>query len=377
MHILIAPNAFKNSLSAGDAADAISQGLSESGLPCSIQCFPIGDGGDGTASLIVKNQKGIFHEVQASDPLRRKIKTSIGMIDDGNTAVIEMADISGLKLLLQQEFDPLHASSYGTGELIRIAMDKGVNKIILGIGGSATVDGGCGALQALGICFLDKSGKELTQLPENLVHLHAINVSGLDKRILNTELILLCDVNNILLGEDGAAAVFGPQKGASKEDVIILEKALNKFREVSLLLTGKDMNVLRHGGAAGGTSAGLNIFLNAKLVQGVDFFLDITGFDEALEKSDLLITGEGSIDIQTLEGKGPFGVARRAKKKNIPVIGLAGRVPPESNIRLDHFFDVLLAIGNQSEDLKTAIRRTAENLRQTASQLGKLVSIWS
>jgi glycerate 2-kinase len=377
MHILIAPNAFKNSLSARDAAEAIREGLLESGLSASLQCFPIGDGGDGTASLIVENQQGVFYEVQANDPLGRKIKTSIGFVDGGKSAVIEMADISGLKLLQYQELDPLHASSFGTGELIRSAMDRGARKIILGIGGSATVDGGCGALQALGVRFLNQSKKELTHLPEALVLLDAIDVSGIDKRIWETELIVLCDVNNFLLGEKGAAAVFGPQKGASKDEVIILEKALNKLKEVSYHYTGKDMNSFRHGGAAGGTSAALNIFLNAKLVQGIDYFLDITCFDEALKKADLLITGEGSIDLQTLEGKGPYGVARRARKKSIPVIGLAGKVPLESIAKLDHYFDVLMAIGNPSEDLKTAMQHTEVNLRHTACKLGKLISTWS
>ena len=376
MHILIAPNAFKNSLSATGTAEAISEGLLQSGLPCTVQLFPIGDGGDGTASLIVKNQNGFFKQVLAKDPLGRNIKTSIGFIDEGKTAVIEMADISGLKLLHLQELDVLHASSFGTGELIRLALNQGACKIILGIGGSATVDGGSGALQALGVDFLDRSGKELMGLPENLVHLDKIDSSGIDKRIFNTELVLLCDVNNRLLGKNGAAAVFGPQKGASEKDTVILEKALKRFRKVSFQQTGQDMNTLYHGGAAGGISAGLKVFLNAKLTQGIDYFLDLTGFDEALEKTDLLITAEGSIDIQTLEGKGPFGVAKRAKKKNIPVIGLAGMIPQEPDLKLNRYFDVLLAIGDPSEDLKTAMQHTAKNLRQTASQLGKLVSIW-
>ncbi len=375
MHILIAPNAFKNSLSAGDAADAIRHGLVQSGLPCSIQCFPIGDGGDGTASLIIKKLNGVFYETQAKDPIGRKIKTSFGSIDGGKTAVIEMSDVSGLKLLQLQELDPLHASSFGTGELIRMALDKGARKIILGIGGSATVDGGCGILQALGVRFLDQSKKELIHLPESLVHLDAIDDSGIDKRIWDTELIILCDVDNVLLGEKGAAAIFGPQKGASKDDVILLEKALRKFKDVSLLKTGKDMNALRHGGAAGGTAAGLNIFLNAKLVFGTEYFLDITGFDEALRKTDILITGEGSIDLQTLEGKGPFGVASRAKKKNIPVIGVAGQVPLETDTQLQYYFDILMAIGHQPEDLKSARQHTAANLRYTALQIGKLIAI--
>jgi glycerate kinase len=228
MHILIAPNAFKNSLSASAAAEAIRLGLMQSGLPCSTECFPIGDGGDGTASLIIKSLNGYYIETQASDPLGRKIKTSFGFIEGGKTAVIEMADISGLKLLQEQERDPLRASSFGTGELIRLALEKGVGKIILGIGGSATVDGGCGILRALGVRFLDRSKKELTGLPENLFQLHAVDLSGIDKRIFATELIVLCDVSNILLGEKGAAAVFGPQKGASASEVELLENGLRR-----------------------------------------------------------------------------------------------------------------------------------------------------
>jgi glycerate 2-kinase len=375
MRLLIAPNAFKNSLTAPDAADAIRLGLLQSGLRCSIRSFPIGDGGDGTGSLIVHHGGGMFHETQAKDPLGRKISTSIGFIDDGQTAVIEMADISGLKILQEEEKDPLHASSFGTGELIRIALDRGVRKIILGIGGSATVDGGCGILQALGAVFLDQAKKELTALPEKLVHLEAIDIAGIDTRIGNTELIVLCDVDNPLLGEKGAAAVFGPQKGASKEQVQVLEQGLQQLNKVSLLQTGKDMNAFRHGGAAGGAAAGLHIFLGAKLVQGIEYFLDITGFDEALMKTDLLITGEGKIDLQTLDGKGPFGVARRAKKNNIPVIGLAGEVPLHANTPLNSYFDILMAIGNQPEDKISAIQHTAANLRRTAREIGKLIRI--
>jgi glycerate kinase len=377
MHILVAPNAFKNSLSAEDAAEAIRQGLLDSGFPCSIQCFPIGDGGDGTASLIVKQINGHFENVQATDPMGKKIDCRIGFSADLQTAVIEMADISGLKLLQQNEPDPLHATSFGTGELIRKALDKGTRKIILGIGGSATIDGGCGALQALGIRFLDKSKNVINGLPENLVHLDSIDVSGMDKRIEQTELIVLCDVNNFLLGDTGAAAVFGPQKGASPEDVVKLEKSLTRLREVSFRQTGKDMNAIRHGGAAGGIAAGLQIFLGANLAQGIEYFLDTTGFDKELEKASLLITGEGGIDLQTLEGKGPYGVATRAKKKNIPVIGLAGRVPSEPDETLDYYFDMLMEIGRAGEDSRTAMLHTAENLRHTAAQLGKMLSIWT
>ena len=374
MHILIAPNAFKNSLSAPRAAKAIREGLLDSGLTFSCTCFPVGDGGDGTASLIVQHLGGFFIDVQANDPLGRKINTSIGFIDDSKTAVIEMAEISGLKLLLQKELDPLHATSFGCGELIRAALDQGAKKIILGVGGSATIDGGCGALQALGVRFLDRSNNELRGLPESLTNLDTVDVSGIDKRIFDKELIILCDVDNFLLGEKGAASVFGPQKGASEQDVIQLEKGLTRLRDVSFFQTGSDMNKIRHGGAAGGISAGLNIYLHARLEQGIEYFLDSTGFDKALQNTDLLITGEGSIDLQTLEGKAPYGVARRAKKKNIIVVGLAGQVPVTANTEIDRYFDVLMAVNRPDEDLKSAIAQTETNLRQKSCELGKMIS---
>lgn len=375
MHILIASNAFKNSLPAAAACTAIERGLEQSSLACTRQCFPIGDGGDGTAALIVKNANGVFEELTATDPLHRKIKTSIGFIDLHQTAVIEMAEISGLKLLQDQERDPLHTTSLGTGELIRKALDKGARKIILCIGGSATVDGGCGILQALGVRFLDKSGKELTDLPQNLIFLETIDTSALDKRIRDTELIILCDVNSFLLGDQGAAAVFGPQKGASVNDLIQLEKALGKFRDVTLRQKGQDMQLIRHGGAAGGVTAGLHVYLEARLVNGIEYFLDLTNFDKALSRADLVITGEGSIDLQTLEGKGPFGIARRARQKNIPVIGLAGQIPLEPDPRLLEYFDILMAIGNQPEDIKTALLHTGKNLQRSARQIGRLLAI--
>jgi glycerate kinase len=313
-------------------------------------------------------------DVYASDPLGRKVNASVGFVDEGKTAVIEMADISGLKLLKQKELDPLHATSFGCGELIHAAINRGARKIILGIGGSATIDGGSGALQAMGVRFLDRSKNELSGLPETLIDLETIDISGIDKRIFDIEFIVLCDVNNFLLGEKGAASVFGPQKGASASEVVQLEKALTKLRDVSLIQTGSDMNKLRHGGAAGGISAGLNIYLNAKLVKGIEYFLDMTGFDEALENTDLLITGEGSIDQQTLEGKGPYGVAHRAKKKNIRVVGLAGSIPSTANAELDSYFDVLMSINQPDEDLETAILHTEANLRQTSFQLSKMIS---
>src|SRR5450432_1088868 len=302
MHILIAPNAFKNSLNAVNVAAAIGEGLQESKLNCSCEYFPIGDGGDGTAALIIQKLNGAIINVEVPDALGRNIHALFGLTDNGNTAVIELADASGLRLLQPQELNPLQATTYGTGELIKHALDRGVIRIIMCIGGSATVDGGTGILQALGVRFLNNENKILKGLPKNLVDLTAIDFSGLDKRILNCELIILCDVENKLLGETGSAKIFGPQKGASEKDVQKLEAALSKLRDIALRETSKDMAAIKHGGAAGGVAAALSVFCNAQLVNGIDYFLTATAFDKALQKADLVITGEGSIDAQTLQG---------------------------------------------------------------------------
>lgn len=375
MHILIAPNAFKNSLDAVAAAEAIRNGLRQSKLKCTCECFPVGDGGDGTAILLIQKCGGTIIPAEVHDPLGRKIRAAFGLIDNGNTAVIEMADASGLRLLRHEEFDPLHATTFGTGELIRCALDRGINKIIIGIGGSATVDGATGILQALGVRFLNAGGKILSNLPEDLGDLESIDLSGLDQRISRCALAVLCDVENSLLGEEGAAKVFGPQKGATGPAIKKLEAALAKLRDVLFRQTGKDLAVIKHGGAAGGVAAGLQGFLNATLVKGIDYFLDITGFEDALQKADLVITGEGNIDEQTLRGKGPFGVALRAREKNVPVIGLAGRVALEADAPLRQYFIQLLAIGHAPVEMDKAMQNTAQDLQRTAMELGNQLAV--
>lgn len=374
MHIVIAPNAFKNSLTAEEAALAIEQGLMQSTVQCTSTCFPIGDGGDGTGQLIIKRCDGTLATSEVDDPLGRKIWAAFGLIENAKVAVIEMADASGLRLLKREELDPLQATTFGTGQQIKTALEKGVEKIIIGMGGSATVDGATGMLRALGLRFLDVLGKDVIK-PENLSNLHSVDLSAVDERIWKTEVIVLCDVDNLLLGEQGSAVVFGPQKGASAEAVQTLDAALAKLSEVALKQTGKDMATVKYGGTAGGAAAGLYAFINAKLVNGIDYFLQLTNFDSALEKCDLVITGEGSLDEQTLQGKGPFGVAYRANSKRVPVVGLAGKVPLQKNDALQQYFHVLLAIGNQPVDLPTAISQTADNLVRTAEQLGNLLSV--
>jgi glycerate 2-kinase len=375
MHILISPNAFKHSLNAEDAALAIQEGLIESKLDCTCECFPIGDGGDGTGELIIKKCGGSLVNAEVHDALGRKIHASFGLIDEGATAIIEMADASGIRLLKHAELNPLRATSFGTGEQVKIALEKGARKIIIGMGGSATVDGGTGILKALGIRFLDAAGHELSNLPEALTDLTSVDVSEMHPAIKDSEVIVLCDVDNLLLGEQGSAAVFGPQKGASPEDVKILDAALERLSEIALQQTGKNMSVVKYGGTAGGAAAGLYAFLNAQLVNGIDHFLQLTGFDTALERTDLVITGEGSIDEQTLNGKGPFGVAYQAKLKGIPVIGLAGKVPIEQHPSLQKYFDVLMPIGNQPCDLASALACAAGNLSRTSLALGNLLAL--
>lgn len=373
MHILISPNAFKHGLGAEEAAFAIREGLGRSKANVTTECFPVADGGDGTGTLIIKKCKGTLLDAAVHDALGRPINAVFGLIDNAATAVIEMADASGIRLLKSEELNPLRANSSGTGEMIRKALDRGVEKIIIGMGGSATVDGGTGILRALGARFLGTGGNELTNLPEDLEALTTVDLSALDQRILKCEVIVLCDVDNMLLGDQGSAAVFGPQKGASPEEVTKLDQALNKLSAVVLHHTGRDMAAIKYGGTAGGAAAGLYAFLNARLVNGIDHFLSITDFNSALERADLVITGEGSIDEQTLQGKGPFGVASHAKLKGLPVVAFAGKVPLKPNENLRAYFDVLMPIGNQPGDLATALACTADNLTRTAETLGNML----
>jgi glycerate 2-kinase len=305
-----------------------------------------------------------------SDPLKRIIDTEYGIIDNGKTAVIEMANASGLRLLKPEEYDPLHASSFGTGEMIKHALDKGTDKILLCVGGSATVDGGAGILQALGIRFLDKNLTELELLPEEMNGLAGIDLTGLDKRIQSCQLIILCDVQNQLLGKEGSATVFGPQKGASPAAINKLEFALTRLRDVIYLQTGKDIAGIKYGGAAGGVAASLAALLNAELVNGIEAFLSITGFDDVLPGADLVITGEGSLDMQTLQGKGPYGVAKLAKQRKINVIGLAGAIPKQNLLQLRQYFDMLLPINNEQRELAEELKNTYQNLKRAAKQVG-------
>ena len=341
MRILIAPNAFKNSLDATDAADAIRRGLARSGFMG--ECFPIGDGGDGTGELLTRRLGGVPIPCRVHDPLGREITAHFGWVAGTRTAVVEMAAASGLRLLKPEERDVIRADSYGTGELIRAALEQGAEDLLLCVGGSATVDGGAGILKALG-------------------------PSGMN----GCRLTILCDVETSL---GAAARIFGPQKGATPADVEVLEERLARLADLAYQQTGKRIADIRYGGAAGGTAAGLYAFLGAALVGGTDHFLRLTGFEERLADTDLVITGEGSIDEQTLDGKAPYGVALRAQQRNIPVIGLAGKVPPVASERLRKYFSVLMAIGHEPSDLADALSRTKEDLERVGEEIGRLLAL--
>jgi glycerate kinase len=375
MHFLIAPNAFKHSLHALEVASAIEAGLKRSNLKCTTEVFPVGDGGDGTAQLLNFKLKGELVTVNASDPFGRKINASFYLVENRKTAIIELAEASGIKLLKSEERNPLKASTYGTGELILAALDYNVDKIIICIGGSSTVDGGTGILSALGFRFLDKKNEEIKSLPTDLINITSIDITNKDKRINNTKIVVLCDVDNPLLGPQGAAKIFGPQKGATDEQVIVLEQGLSNFASIILKQFKLDVANLKHGGAAGGTASGLFALLNARLVDGIDYFLEVTGFDKQIDKADVVITGEGAIDEQTLYGKGPAGVAKRAKAKGIPVIAVSGKVPVEPSPKFRAYFDVLLSINNEPMEMQEAVNSTKKNLERIGFELGNIFSL--
>jgi glycerate kinase len=302
--------------------------------------------------------------------LGRLREAEYGLVDDGRTAVVELASASGLRLLTEAERDPSIASTFGTGILMRDALDRGVGKVLLCVGGSATVDGGMGILRALGLRFEDAEGCELVR-PSQLRLLDRLDVSGMRERMPAVAFEVLCDVRNPLLGPRGAASVFGPQKGADPEMVSLLEKGLRRFSEVLARDFGVDVADADFGGAAGGAAAGMLAVLGARLVSGIDSFLDLTGFDRALEGADVVVTGEGSLDAQTLEGKAPMGVAKRAGRAGRKVVGLAGRITEEVR-QSSAPFDMLLEINEGGGTLEQMLRDTAVNLERAGVAIASI-----
>lgn len=362
MIVLIAPNAFKHAVTADSAARAIARGVMAAGAGHRCILHPIADGGDGTGELLISHLGGERIPQTATGPLGELVQATFGWLASDRTAVIDMSTASGIRLVPRERLDPTVATSYGTGELIRRALDRGARRILIGMGGSATVDGGMGILRALGAAFLDAQGRRLTT-PGQLTDLAAIDLSDWDGRTHAADISILCDVGNPLLGAEGAAAVFGPQKGATPEMVARLDAGLARMREMALALTGRDMAAVPHAGTAGGAAAGLHALANALPVNGIEQFLDITSFDERLRDADIVVTGEGSLDAQTVNGKGPFGVALRARAAGRTVVGLAGRIDDPQGV-LAPYFDVLRNINSEPTDLDTALRLTERNLEE-------------
>ncbi len=389
MKIVIAPNSFKGSLNAFEVAQSIQTGLQKSALDASCQLFPIADGGDHTLEVFHHFFGGKIHNTLVRGPLGKEVSVTWATIENGQTAVIELAKASGLSLVENNTLNPLKANTFGTGQLIKAAIGQGAKKIILGLGGSATVDGGLGILQALGAELLDEAGKVIGTNTNPLMEIADISVAkiapkthalpaseaGLPTGMHEIEFVILCDVDNPLLGKHGSAHVFGPQKGAGPKAVEMLEKSMKRYNQILISKTGNDLSLMEGSGAAGGIAIALKSFFPTSLVSGVDFLLEKMGFELAISEADLLITAEGRVDKQTLQGKGPAGVANKAKNHGVPTIILAGQA--ENINELNATFDGVFPITNGPMNLKKAMQKTREDLEATACQIGNLLAVGS
>ncbi|HAS6372528.1 TPA: glycerate kinase [Vibrio vulnificus] len=366
MKIIIAPDSYKESLTAMDVAIAIEKGFKQVLPDAHYVKLPMADGGEGTVQSMVDATGGTIIEHTVTGPLGQRVDGFFGLLGEGKTAVIEMAAASGLHLVSPELRNPLITTTLGTGELIKAALDHGVEHIIVGIGGSATNDGGIGMAQALGIKLLDAHGNALGHGGGELAKLATIDCSQLDPRLAQVRLEVACDVDNPLCGTKGASAVFGPQKGATPEMVTILDENLAHYATVIKQQLGVDVRDMAGAGAAGGMGAALLGLLNAELRPGIEIVMDAVRLDEIVADADLVITGEGRIDSQTIHGKTPIGVARTAKKHDLPVIGIAGCLSADCGVVHEHGLDAVFAVVNRSVDLPTALAEAAENVELTA-----------
>ncbi|HFQ5345093.1 TPA: glycerate kinase [Vibrio vulnificus] len=366
MKIIIAPDSYKESLTAMDVAIAIEKGFKQVLPDAHYVKLPMADGGEGTVQSMVDATGGTIIAHTVTGPLGQRVDGFFGLLGEGKIAVIEMAAASGLHLVSPELRNPLITTTLGTGELIKAALDHGVEHIIVGIGGSATNDGGIGMAQALGIKLLDAHGNALGYGGGELAKLATIDCSQLDPRLAQVRLEVACDVDNPLCGIKGASAVFGPQKGATPAMVTILDKNLAHYAAIIKQQLGVDVRDMAGAGAAGGMGAALLGLLNAELRPGIEIVMDAVRLDEIVADADLVITGEGRIDSQTIHGKTPIGVARTAKKHGLPVIGIAGCLSADCGVVHEHGLDAVFAVVNRSVDLPTALAEAAENVELTA-----------
>jgi len=344
MKIVVAPDSFKGSLTAVEVADAIEQGVREIFPEAEIVKIPMADGGDGTVQCLVNATGGEILKEKVTDPLGNEVLASYGILGDKKTAVIEMAEASGLTLVPENKRNPLITTTYGTGELIKIALDQGCRKMIIGIGGSATNDGGAGMVQALGVKLLDKDEEELGFGGGELKKVFRIDTKYLDNRLSETKVLVASDVSNPLCGPKGASWIYGPQKGATPEIIKELDESLAHFAEIVKRDLNKDVKDIPGAGAAGGLGAGLMAFLDAELKPGIEIIIEIVKLEQVIKGADLVITGEGKIDSQTIYGKAPIGVAKIAKKYNIPVIAVAAIISADADIVHQYGINTLIKI---------------------------------
>ena len=372
MKIVIAPDSFKDSLSAQSVAHAIAAGLSDVWPDAQLIECPMADGGEGTIEAVLAACDGEWMSNQVSGPLAQLVQAQWGWLAETRTAIIEMAMASGLQLLSLDQRDATITSTFGTGELIKAALDAGAERVILAIGGSATNDAGTGMLSALGARFLDDDDRALDPGGLALTQLARIDLTGLDPRLNSVQFEVAADVNNPLCGLQGASHIFGPQKGASPEQVLALDAALGHFAEHSAQALGRDDSEYPGSGAAGGMGFAAKAYLNASFRPGVEVVADLTGLAEALQGADLVITGEGRFDAQTLRGKTPFGVARMAQRNNVPVIVLAGTLGEGYADLYAHGISAAFAVTSGPMTLEFACANAATLLHDRARDIARV-----
>lgn len=375
MKIVIAPDSYKESLSALEVATAIEQGFREIFPDADYVKLPVADGGEGTVEAMVAATQGGIIKVQVTGPLGENAEGFYGLSGDEQSAFIEMAAASGLEMVAPSLRNPLKTTSWGTGELIRHALDAGVKHIIIGIGGSATNDGGAGMVQALGAKLLDGNGNPIGLGGGELEKLARIDISELDTRLADCRIEVACDVTNPLTGAEGASAVFGPQKGATPEMIDRLDAALAHYAKI----IARDLDIevlnLEGGGAAGGMGAALYAFCGAELRQGIEIVTDALHLDKHVANADLVITGEGRIDSQTIHGKVPVGVAKVAKRYNKPVIGIAGSLTADVGVVHLHGIDAVFSVIYTVCTLEEALENAEENVRMAARNIAAVLKV--
>lgn len=375
MRIVVAPDSFKGSVSAVETAKAIEKGIKTVFPEAEVIKVPIGDGGEGTVEALVTATNGKLVYQNVVGPLGNVVKSFWGILGDGETAVIEMAAASGLPLVPVDQKDPRITTTYGTGELIKSALDMGMKKIIVGIGGSATNDGGCGMIQALGGRFLAADGQDLPYGGAALAKLTSIDLSDFDARLDDITIVVACDVDNPLCGPKGASAVYGPQKGATPEIVAELDQALLHFAQKAEAVTGRSVGTQAGAGAGGGIGAGFLFFTNAKLRPGVEIVLEATDFASLVSSARLVITGEGRTDFQTAFGKAPVGVAKIAQAYQVPTICMAGCLGQGHEDVLKEGIDGLMSTVPGPMTLDDCFAGGADLIEQAAARLCRIVKV--